>query len=55
MKTINWVALVAFSILAVIALVVSIYSGTIEHFVISCVCAFVAYIAYLDIKNPQYP
>ena len=55
MKTINWMAVIMFGMLAVIALIVSLYSGTIEHFIISCVCAFVAYIAYLDIKNPQYP
>jgi hypothetical protein len=53
MKTLNWIACIAFGIIAITALIIGFVSTKLELFAIAFICGSVSYVAYIDIKHPQ--
>jgi len=52
MKTLNWFACIIFGMIAVLALIVSIFSKRYDLLAIAFACGCVSVIAYIDIKDP---
>lgn len=54
MKRLNKMARLVFSILAIICIIITIFSLKLEWLAIAFVCGSVAWLSHLDIKNPQF-
>jgi len=55
MKIINYIALITFAILCILALIVAIVQKRFELVFLAFIFGAVSYVSYIDIKNPQYP
>lgn len=52
MKVLNWIACITFGLIAVLAVIVFLFSAKKEYIGIAFVCGFVSVASYSDLKNP---